>query len=278
MANQKSNSGNKSNFPDFHPKRSLGQCFLTNTAIARKIAEFSGADKATTVIEVGPGTGAITGPLLEVSGHVIAYEIDRDVIPILIKNTGSNPNLEIKEMDILKADLSFIDTIKENVIAVSNLPYYITSPIIDIFLTKTPKIKRMVFMVQKEMADRITAKVGTKDYNAFSVEVQYAADVSLLLKVPRTSFNPEPNVDSAVISLEKKERKNKPNNESFFYTIVETSFRERRKTILNNLSFGIPKDEVRNCLEETGIDPSRRAETLTIDEFINISNLFGGKK
>ena len=268
---------NKVNKHDFKIKKSLGQCFLSDVSIARKIAELSCATKDTTIIEVGPGTGAMTEHLLNVSKKVIAFEVDKEVVPILKENTNNNPNLEIILGDVLTQDLSFINEIDGEVISVSNLPYYITTPIISLFLNNVEKIRRMYFMVQKEVGDRLSAKVGTKDYNAFSILVQYYADVKSVLNVKRTCFTPSPNVDSAVIEIKRKDRLNKANDEKLFKKIVETSFKERRKTLLNNLSSLFGKENTIILLEELDINPQLRAENLSIDDFIKISNYVGDK-
>lgn len=266
---------NKVNKHDFKIKKSLGQCFLSDVSIARKIAELSGATKETTIIEVGPGTGAMTEHLLDVAKKVIAFEVDKEVVPILKENTNNNPNLEVILGDVLEQDLSFINNIEGEVISASNLPYYITTPIISLFLNNVPKIKRMYFMVQKEVGDRLSAKVGTKDYNAFSILVQYYADVKNVLNVKRTCFTPSPNVDSCVIEIKRKEREFKANNETLFKKIVEASFKERRKMLLNNLSSLYGKDKTKEILEELEINPQLRAENLTIEDFIRISNYIG---
>ena len=275
MAQSRKDILNKVNKHDFKIKKSLGQCFLSDVSIARKIAELSCATKDTTIIEVGPGTGAMTEHLLNVSKKVIAFEVDTEVVPILKENTNNNPNLEVIIGDVLTQDLSFINDIDGEVISVSNLPYYITTPIISLFLNNVPKIKRMYFMVQKEVGDRLSAKIGTKDYNAFSILVQYYADVKCVLNVKRTCFTPSPNVDSSVIEIKRKERVYKANDESLFKKIVETSFKERRKTILKNLSSIYGKDKTKDILEELEMNPQLRAESLSIDDFIKLSNYLG---
>ena len=259
---------------NFKIKKYYGQNFLTDHFIVSKIAELSGADKNTTVLEIGPGTGALTEELLKVSKRVIAYEIDGDVVPILKENTKDYDNLEVIVEDILKADLSTINNLDENIICVANLPYYITSPIIDLFIKKMTNVNKAIFMVQKEVGDRISANVGTKDYNSFSILVQYYAKCKKILNVPRACFTPEPNVDSVVIELEKFERDHKLRNEELFVRVVESSFKERRKMLVNNLSntFKLSKDEFRNLLNELEIKEDARGETLSIDDYIKLSD------
>ena len=259
---------------NFKIKKYYGQNFLTDHFITSKIAELSNANKDTTVLEIGPGTGALTEELLKVSKRVIAYEIDKEVVPILKENTKEYDNLEVIVEDILKADLSKINNLDENIICIANLPYYITSPIIDLFLKKMTNVKKAIFMMQKEVGDRISANINTKDYNSFSILVQYFARCKKILNVPRTCFTPEPNVDSVVIELEKYNRYFKPKNEEFFIKIVESSFKERRKMLVNNLSnaFKLSKDTLRNILNELEINEDARGETLSIDDYIRLSD------
>lgn len=259
---------------NFKAKKYLGQNFLTDSFIISKIAELSNINKDTVVIEIGPGTGALTEMLLPLSKKVIAYEIDSEVIPLLKENTKAYDNLEIVVEDILKADLSKIENIKEEVVSIANLPYYITSPIIDLFLNKMTNVKRALFMVQKEVADRLSASVNTKDYNSFSILVQYYAHCKKVLNVPRTCFVPEPNVDSVVIELEKYERDKKPKNEELFVKVVQASFKERRKMLVNNLSvqFKLSKDLLKNLLNELDIKEDARGEILSIDDYINLTD------
>ena len=259
---------------NFKIKKYYGQNFLTDHFIVSKIAELSNANKETTVLEIGPGTGALTEELLKVSKKVIAYEIDGEVVPILKENTKEYDNLEVIVEDILKADLSKINNLDENIICVANLPYYITSPIIDLFLKKMVNVNKAIFMVQKEVGDRISASINTKDYNSFSILVQYFAKCMKILNVPRSCFTPEPNVDSVVIELEKFERKIKPKNEEFFVKVVEASFKERRKMLVNNLSstFKLPKEELKDILKELEIKEDARGEILSIDDYIKLSD------
>ena len=259
---------------DYKAKKYFGQNFLSDNTVLKRIASFANLDKETTVIEIGPGLGSLTKELLKDSKKVIAYEIDKDIIPKLENNLKDFDNLEIIEKDILKADLSYICSLDGKVILVSNLPYNITSPVISLFLEKLNNVDKAIFMVQKEVQERLCAKVSTKDYNAFTILVNYYATVKKLLDVNRTCFKPVPNVDSAVIELDKRETKIKSKNEIFFEKIVEVCFKERRKTLLNNLCVFLKtsKEETIVLLEKLDIDPLKRAETLSIDDFILLSN------
>ena len=274
MKREKNRKINKE-FTNVKAKKKLGQCFLSDSNISRKIIELSNPSKDIVAIEVGPGLGAITKYMLEGYKKVIAYEIDNDVVDKLLIATKDKGELDLRMMDILKADLSYLNDLEEEVVSISNLPYYITSPIIAKFLDEAPKIKRMYFMVQKEMAERLSAKVSTKDYNAFSIMVQYYADVKIVLNVPRTCFVPSPNVDSAVIEIKRIDRLYKPQNEELFKKVVLQSFKERRKTLVNNLSSTINKDKLKNVFDELGLNENIRAENLNIDDFIALSDKLG---
>ena len=259
---------------NFRIKKHYGQNFLSDHSIVVKIAELSNIKDDTVVVEIGPGMGALTEELVKRAKKVIAFEIDTDVIPILKENLSSYSNYEIINQDILKANLSMINEMEDECISVSNLPYYITSPIIDLFLKRMVNVKKGIYMIQKEVADRICASVGTKDYNSFSILVQYYAHCKKILSVPRICFTPMPNVDSVVIELEKYEREYKPDNESIFVKVVEGSFKERRKTLVNNLSssLNLSKEKIKNILESLNINENARGETLSIDDFIALSN------
>ena len=259
---------------NFKVKKYFGQNFLSDSFVVSKIFSSANLNKDTIVVEIGPGKGALTKELVKRAKKVIAYEVDKEVIPILLDGVSAKDNLEVINEDILKADLSYLNDIEEELITISNLPYYITSPIIDLFLKKLTKIDRAIFMVQKEVADRLNAKVNTKDYNAFTILVQYEADVKKLFDVKRTSFKPEPNVDSAVIEINKIKRSFRANDDKFFERVVKSSFSERRKTLVNNLSrdFKLIKDYLASVLEELDLRVDVRAESLTIDDFIRLTN------
>ena len=270
----KSEIQNQINKNNFRVKKHYGQNFLSDHSIVSKIAELSNITKDTVVIEIGPGLGALTKELVTRAKRVVAFEIDTEIIPILKDNLKAHSNLTIINEDILKIDINKILEINDECISVSNLPYYITSPIIDLFLKKMKNVKKGVYMVQKEVAERICALKGTKDYNAFSILVQYYAKCKKILNVPRTCFTPAPNVDSAVIELVKYDREYKPNNEELFIKVVESSFKERRKMLVNNLSSSLKlsKERIRNILNNLKIKEDIRGEMLSIDDFIDLTN------
>ena len=263
---------------NFHIKKKFGQNFLTDKKILDKIVDSAKIDNTIGVIEIGPGLGVLTARLCEKAKHVLAYEIDSELIPILNKNLSDYPNKTIRNIDILEADVEKDIKIYlsdcEKIYVVANLPYYITTPIL-LSLLQSTKIDKYVVMMQLEVADRLCGSVKTKDYNSLSITIQYQANVKKLFKVPRTVFNPQPNVDSAVIEIDVfKDIKHKPQNESFFFDVVRNSFSQRRKTLINNLMhrFGPERDRFERILKSLNISITARSEELSVDNFIDLSD------
>lgn len=264
-----------------HAKKSLGQNFLTDRNIVQKIAEAAEVDYDT-VVEIGPGIGALTLALAARAEQVIALELDKKIVPVLREVTSGFANITIVEGDAVKENF---DTLVEGVAGpqkaregyrvAANLPYYVTTPIIMHLFEKDFNIKSMVFMMQKEVADRIMAEPGGKDYGSLSVVVQFFAKPSLVTKVPPTVFLPQPEVESAVIRLDK--HKSPPvniSNKEFFFKVVRAAFGKRRKTLLNALSnsaLKLDKNLIQKACEKSGIDPKTRAETLSIEQFADLS-------
>lgn len=262
---------------DLYAKKKFGQNFLNDQNILSSIVEHANIDKDTLVIEVGPGLGSLTEHLVKAAGFVLAYEIDKDLLPILDKNFKDCNNLKVINKDILEVDINKdIDEYKKdfkNVYLVANLPYYITTPIILGLLSKTDKIKRYVMMMQEEVADRICGKPKTKDYNALSIAIGYRAKAKLELKVPRTVFIPSPNVDSAVISLNLYDNPPyKAKNEELFFEFIRLCFNQRRKTLYNNLGTVYKKDFILKMFEDLNIKATVRSEELDIVDFIKMSD------
>lgn len=266
----------------FSFKKSLGQNFLTEPNILRKIVETAAITEETNVVEVGPGIGALTEQLAQNAAQVLAFEIDDRLIPVLKDTLSPYENVTVVHSDVLKADL--VETTKEvfkqelPIKVVANLPYYITTPIMMHFLESDLEVEEMVVMMQKEVADRISAKPGTKAYGSLSIAVQYFMEASIAFIVPKTVFIPQPNVDSAIIKLTKRE---KPAvsvvNEKEFFKLTKASFQLRRKTLWNNLIHFYGKDDqtkawLTESLAEAEIIPSRRGETLSLEEFARLSN------
>ena len=263
--------------------KSLGQNFLIDDNIVDKIVAGAGIGPSDKIIEVGPGIGTLTREMASRAGALMAVEIDKNLIPILTDTLGDFENVKIVNEDIIKADIRGL--IDENlsggpVKLVANLPYYITTPIIMRFLEENINVTDIVVMVQKEVAERMNAQPGGKDFGALSVAVQYYCDTEIVVKVPRHLFVPQPNVDSIVIALRiRPERKYKVDDEDLYFKVVKAAFGQRRKTLLNSISSmgNLSKDQVKEALEEAGIDPKRRGETLSLDEFAILSNVIGNK-
>ncbi|WP_039043150.1 16S rRNA (adenine(1518)-N(6)/adenine(1519)-N(6))-dimethyltransferase RsmA [Sporosarcina sp. ZBG7A] len=266
----------------FSFKKSLGQNFLIDPNILKNIIYHAGIDKRSGVIEIGPGIGALTEHIARAAGKVVAYEIDDRLLPVLEDTLSPYSNVTVIHQDILDVDLNaaideqFSDV--DEVTVVANLPYYVTTPIIMKFLMGKVPIERMVIMMQREVADRITAVPGTKAYGSLSIAIQYYMDAEVSMVVPRTVFMPQPNVESAVLRLSRKAHPPASViNEEFLFQVARGSFVQRRKTILNNLQTSLPqgkakKEAIIAALTEAGIDPVRRGETLSIEEFANLSN------
>ena len=259
--------------------KSLGQNFLIDENIINKIVDLGDVTKDDLVIEIGPGIGNMTRELAKRAGEVIAVEIDKHLIPALTDNLQEFGNVKIINDDILKVD---IDSLIEgssfsSVKVVANLPYYITTPIIMQLLEKESHIDRMIFMIQKEVAQRIVAKEGKKDYGALSIAVQYYSSAKIAFTVSPNCFIPKPEVDSAVIQLDiDKTPKVSLLDKDIFRKTVRAAFSQRRKTLLNALSssmgFNISKDEYKQMFEDMGIQLNRRGETLSIFQFATLAN------
>ncbi len=259
---------------DLYAKKNYGQNFLIEPGIVSKIAASAMASDNCVAIEIGPGIGALTQQLSLVAKKVIAFEID-ERLPEVLKDTLSDcENVEIILQDFMEADLNEVvepyGKQGYDVVIAANLPYYITTPILFKIFESDAPIKQITVMMQKEVADRFTAESNTKDYNALSVITQYRCSVKNVMKVPKNVFHPKPNVDSAVLQFLFKE-KDKTINEALFFKVVKSCFRQRRKTILNNLSLCVPEKTIaKDLLEKAGIEETRRAETLSMEEFIRL--------
>ncbi|MCG4582155.1 16S rRNA (adenine(1518)-N(6)/adenine(1519)-N(6))-dimethyltransferase RsmA [Anaerosalibacter bizertensis] len=261
---------------NFRFSKSLGQNFLIDGNIVRKICEEGEISKEDDILEIGPGIGTLTEELSYKANKVVAVELDKSLFPILDETLAGCNNVEIVPGDILKIDLSKLFSEKfesENIKIVANLPYYITTPIIGRLLEEELDIDSILVMVQSEVAERMKASPGTKDYGSLSVFVQYYTDPEIVLSVPKTAFMPRPNVDSAVIKLKIRKEKIELEDRETFFKVVKAAFSQRRKTILNSLSSGLKTDKatIRAILEKVDIDPKLRAENLTIEDFSKIS-------
>lgn len=266
----------------FQLSKSLGQNFITDKNVIERIVAGAGPSENDLVIEIGPGIGVLTAEAAQQAAKVVAIEIDSKLIPILGETLVEYDNVEVINQDILKTDLNGIideqrakGSFTGDVKIIGNLPYYITTPIIMHILENSIRAESITVMMQKEVADRIKASPGSKTYGAISAAVQYYCEVEQVISVPKEVFVPRPKVDSAVLKL--TIRKEKPVDlidEKAFFACIKAGFGQRRKTLLNSLTgtYGLPKDEIRTILENAGIDPVRRAETLAMNEFAAIAN------
>ncbi|MBF0715495.1 16S rRNA (adenine(1518)-N(6)/adenine(1519)-N(6))-dimethyltransferase RsmA [Gemelliphila palaticanis] len=266
---------------DFKFKKSLGQNFLIDNNVLNRIVSGAEIDKNTGVIEIGPGIGSLTEKLAEAAKKVVSFEIDGRLIPILSDTLSEFNNVEIINMDILKVDVDSVIKEKfsdcEKVMVVANLPYYITTPILTHLIENTKLIDGYVVMMQKEVANRLNAKAGTKDYNSLTILLNYYTDVDYLFTVPKKVFVPAPNVESAVVKLMTKKSKEVQLVSDKFFDFVRSCFVQRRKTLLNNLISKYGKDKkdiiIENC-NNVNIEVSRRSETLTLNEFNELHKQF----
>ena len=263
-------------------KKSFGQNFLTDTNILQKIVDTAEIDKNVNVIEIGPGIGALTEFLAENAAEVMAFEIDDRLIPILADTLRDFDNVKVINEDILKSDLQ--SRIKEfanpdlPIKIVANLPYYITTPILMHLIESKIPFAEFVVMMQKEVADRISAEPNTKAYGSLSIAVQYYMTAKVAFVVPRTVFVPAPNVDSAILKMTRREQPLvQVKDEDFFFRVSKISFIHRRKTLCNNLTshFGKAdetKAKLEQALEIAEIKPSIRGEALSIAEFAKLAD------
>ena len=262
---------------DFKFKKGLGQNFLSSQAVLEEIADAAKIDGGN-VIEIGPGFGVLTNELAKQAKKVVALEIDESLIPILADTLSEYDNVTVINRDIMKTDISDIiekEFNGERVSIAANLPYYITTPIITAVLEAKLPIDNFVVMVQKEVALRLGAKEGTKDYGAISVLCRYYTEPEIICTVPAGLFVPAPKVDSAVLKMKfRSEPAVKVKDEKLFFKAVKAAFSQRRKTLLNCLAanFNMSKFELADIMRSAGIDPGRRGETLSLEEFARLAD------
>lgn len=260
----------------FRFKKNYGQNFLIDDHVIGKIIRAAGITKESRVLEIGPGIGTLTQQLSDAAGEVTAVEIDGNLLPILEETLAGRENVRVIHGDILKCDIRELMG-NEPFLVVANLPYYITTPIIMQLLEKGIPAESITVMVQKEVADRMAAGPGTKDYGALSLAVQYHAEPYLAANVPPNCFMPRPNVGSAVVRLDRrKEKKVHVADEELLFRLIRAAFGQRRKTLVNALSHGaeLPKDMIREVLMENGLSENVRGETLSLEQFAALSDGF----
>jgi 16S rRNA (adenine1518-N6/adenine1519-N6)-dimethyltransferase len=266
------------------PRKSLGQNFLVDANIQQKIIGAANIHRSDLILEIGPGLGALTASLQERAGQVIAVEYDKGLYQILVENFSNKTNIKLLNQDFLETDLaSLLDVYREEEYhykVVANLPYYITTPVIFKLLQAGIDWETMIFLVQKEVADRICAGPGNKDYGALTVMIQFHGKPEKIMNVPKTVFYPAPQVDSTVIRitaalLPAADKIRRLQISPYLHRVVQVAFNQRRKTILNALGTLEPyfgsKEERGRILDKLGIDPQQRGETLTLDKFLGIA-------
>ena len=266
---------------EFMFQKKFGQNFLIDTHVLEKIISAAGITKDDCVLEIGPGIGTMTQYLAENAGHVVAVEIDRNLIPILKETLADYDNATVINEDILRVDIKALAEEYNGgkpIKVVANLPYYITTPIIMGLFESGVPIDNITVMVQKEVADRMKEGPGSKDYGALSLAVQYYAEPEIVANVPPNCFIPRPNVGSAVIRLTRhKEMPVEMKDPALMFKIIRASFNQRRKTLQNSLShdpqLGISTEVVARILEEMGLSATIRGEALSLQQFAQFSDL-----
>lgn len=260
--------------------KELGQNFLSNPATAQMIVDRTGVDKETTVLEIGPGLGAITLPLARACKQVVAVEKDRRIIPLLEEELAGEGicNVTIINQNILKTNIKELAG-TEKLVVIGNLPYNISSQIIFQLITIRQVVSHAFLMFQKELAERIISSPGTKDYSRLSAVVQYASKISRIADIRPNNFFPRPTVDSTILRFDFFETEGMgKEDEILLFSVIKAGFSKRRKTLHNAMSggeLGLEKEIVGIALESAGINASRRAETLSVQEFIDLSKAVG---
>ena len=268
---------------DFVFQKRFGQNFLVDTHVLEKIIQAAGLTKEDLVLEIGPGIGTMTQYLAENAGRVVAVEIDSNLIPILKETLKDYDNVTVINEDILKVDVAALAEQYNGgrpIKVVANLPYYITTPIImGLFESQVP-IDNITVMVQKEVAERMQAGPGTKNYGALSLAVQYYAEPYIVANVPPNCFIPRPSVGSAVIRLTRHGKKPvEVKDEKLMFALIRASFNQRRKTLQNSLNnsaeLSFSKEEIGEAIEKMGLSPSVRGEALTLEQFAKLADALG---
>ena len=260
---------------EFVFQKKFGQNFLINEQVVRGIARDAQVGPGDLVLEIGPGIGTLTQALAETGAQVKSVEIDRTLLPVLAKTLEGYDNVEIVPGDVLKVDLGEVTEHRPFTVA-ANLPYYITTPIIFALLEENLPLQRLVVLVQKEVAERMIASPGGKDYGPLSLALQYYSRPRLAIPVPARDFMPAPRVDSMVVVCDKREHPAVDVPAKLFFKVVKAAFSQRRKMLSNCLkTLGITPDQVKELLDGAGIDGKRRGESLSMDEFGSLARAYG---
>lgn len=259
----------------FKFNKRFGQNFIESEILLEKIVELSGVTEKDKVVEIGVGGGTLTRALSEKAKFVYGFEIDKNLQPVLQKSLAGVENVEIIFKDFMKENLSELEKeIGEEYVVVANLPYYITSPIVMRFIEEAKFCRRIVVMVQREVAFRFCARPATADYGAITAAIGLWGDAAIILDVDRTNFYPQPNVDSAVVRIDKFYEDRGVIDKKVYRDIVRIAFSSRRKTLVNNMMnyLKISREKAENILKESGIDISVRGETLSVGDFTRLAN------
>ena len=249
----------------FHFKKQFGQNFISDTNLLRSIVEASGITKDTAVVEIGCGAGTLTRALAEAAKKVYAFDIDRDLQPVLAETLAGLDNVEVIFRDFNKLDLKEFEKEIEEYTVVANLPYYITTPLVTKLLEESDKVQGLSIMVQEEVAERFCAKEDTAEYGSITAAIALKGSAKIVKRVSRNLFYPRPNVDSAVVKITFERGRVAVKSEKAYRTTVKCAFLNRRKTLENNLVnfFGIPRDLAKEILSEAGVEEKARGETLS---------------
>ena len=259
---------------NFKFSKSLGQNFLIDDSVLNDIVNGADVNGEDFIISIGPGVGTLTAQLLNKAKKVTSIELDNDLIPILQQELGNHPNFSLIHKDALKVDFNEVIGDEKSVKLVANLPYYVTTPIIVNLLKNKYNFKSLTIMIQKEVAERMDAEPNCKEYGSLSLLVQYYCDTKIIRKVAPSSFMPRPKVESIVIRLDRlEEPRVKVKDENLMFEIIRNSFNMRRKTLWNGVkNMGVDKEDLMKAFEEAGVDPKRRGETLSLEEFARLSD------
>ena len=259
-------------------KKAFGQNFLTDEKLLASVVEKSGIDGNTTVLEIGVGGGTLTREIAKVAKRVVGFEIDKNLKPVLDKTLAEFSNVELVFEDVMKVSTSKIEELLgDNYVLIANLPYYITTPIIMRFIEDATKVKSIVITIQKEVAERIVAKEKSADYGSITVGINAVADSEIVCYLGRELFYPAPNVDSAVVKIDLSPNKYNINDKKAFRLLVKNAFAMRRKTLVNNLmkGYGVSREIAEGYLTALNLPITARGEELSVEQFVNLSNLIG---
>lgn len=259
----------------FNFKKQFGQNFISDGNLLRAIVDLSGIDKDTTVVEIGCGAGTLTRVLSERAKRVVAYEIDRALKPVLAESLRGCENTEVRFADFSKVNLHALEKEIGEYVVVANLPYYITTPLITRFLDEGQKVKRLVVMVQEEVADRLCATADTPEYGAITAALALRASAKVVKRVPKTMFHPRPQVDSAVVRIDFEDGRLPVKDIATYRLTVRAAFLNRRKTLENNLmrSFNVSRETAQEILASAGVPDKARGETLSPERLAALSDI-----